>query len=107
MLCRSPHPDATALPIRPAGRAALRRRGPHALAMMTSELPLALVAEELCDHTDEYAQALLGRAIALEGSGRGEEAAALRRQRHAVLRALYGDEHPFVRSVAAAMGSAN
>jgi hypothetical protein len=77
------------------------------VALTHSERALALIAEELGDHTDEYAQALLGRAIALEGSGRGEEAAALRRQRHAVLRALYGDEHPFVRSVAAAMGSAN
>ncbi len=81
--------------------------GDSALALGHSERALALIAEELGDHTDEYAQALLGRAIALEGSGRGEEAAALRRQRHAVLRALYGDQHPFVRSVAAAMERAD
>ena len=82
---------------------AMAHTGAGEAALAQAEQAQAGVVAMMGEESDEHAQALIARAVALEALGRVEEGHALRQQRLALLRRLYGDAHPLVRDVARRM----
>ena len=81
---------------------AMAHTGAGEAALQAADAAAAAIAEKSGAESDEFSQALIARAVALETLGRTAEGEQVRRERLALLQRLYGDDHPLVKSVLAA-----